>query len=164
MALVWNCQGLGNPMTVKALRKLVRAEDPSLVFLMETKLMTKQMERVKIKLGFDCGIFVDRVGRSGGLAFLWRKSVDVTLRSFSFNHIDVTIESDGSAPCWRFTGFYGEPATSKRHIEWNLLRKLGDQTRLPWCCMGDFDEILSFNEKEGGANRPSAQITGFKMC
>ena len=35
--LSWNCRGLGNPQTVNALKKVIRLEDPNLVFLMETK-------------------------------------------------------------------------------------------------------------------------------
>lgn len=31
--LVWNCRGLGNQRTVRALRELIRKEDPSLVKL-----------------------------------------------------------------------------------------------------------------------------------
>lgn len=44
--LSWNYQGLRNPHTVNALKKIVQAEDPSLVFLMETKLPLKAMKRM----------------------------------------------------------------------------------------------------------------------
>lgn len=47
MALSWNFQGLGNPLTVRALQEVVRAEISKLVFLMETKATTSQMERFK---------------------------------------------------------------------------------------------------------------------
>lgn len=69
MVLVWNCQGLGNHSTVNALKDLLRAEAPSVVFLMETQLTAKQMERVKIRLGFECGIFVDRMVWVAGLHY-----------------------------------------------------------------------------------------------
>lgn len=161
MVLLWNCLGLGTPLTVRALRDLIRAEDPKIVFLMETRMTSKQMKRLKFKLGFDCGIFVDRVGLGGGLALLWMSSVDVTLRSFSKNHIDVMIEAVGSTPAWRLTGFYGEPVTSKRYLTWRLLSQLGRQIDCPWCCIGDFNEILGYHEKEGGAVRPSSQIKAF---
>jgi hypothetical protein len=36
--LSWNCRGLGNPKTVRALKKLLTNHTPDLVFLMETKL------------------------------------------------------------------------------------------------------------------------------
>ena len=35
--LSWNCRGLENPQTVNALKKAIKIEDPTIVFLMETK-------------------------------------------------------------------------------------------------------------------------------
>ena len=43
-ALSWNCRGLGNPFTVNALHKIVKEEDPTLVFLMETKYDVTEMK------------------------------------------------------------------------------------------------------------------------
>ena len=73
--LSWNCRGLGNPRTVNALKKLVQAEAPSLVFLMETKLPLKSMKRmsnIKHSLGLTQGLVVPSKGRIGGIALLWK--------------------------------------------------------------------------------------------
>ena len=43
----WNCRGLGNPWTVQALKRVIKKEDPSLVFLMETKLIVEEMKNVQ---------------------------------------------------------------------------------------------------------------------
>ncbi|GMN33675.1 hypothetical protein TIFTF001_004278 [Ficus carica] len=68
---------------------------------------------LKDRLGFNGGVYVDSVGKSGGLALLWRKGWVVDLKSFSPAHIDsfVTID-DGKM--WRFTGFYGHPQKAQR--------------------------------------------------
>ena len=34
--LIWNCRGLGNPCTGNELVDIVRAKDPSVVFIAET--------------------------------------------------------------------------------------------------------------------------------
>ena len=34
--LIWNCRGLGNPCTGNELADIVRAKDPSVVFIAET--------------------------------------------------------------------------------------------------------------------------------
>ncbi|KAL0359735.1 UNVERIFIED_CONTAM: hypothetical protein Sangu_0822900 [Sesamum angustifolium] len=74
--LVWNCQGLGNPLTVKGLGDLLRDNKPTLVFLAETKCFASQIEVLKRKFNlFGCN--VDPKGRSGGLAILWQKYVDI---------------------------------------------------------------------------------------
>ena len=49
-AIYWNYRGLGNPCTVKALQKVVLEEDPTLVFIIETKLVVLEMEDIKSKL------------------------------------------------------------------------------------------------------------------
>jgi hypothetical protein len=47
-----NCRGLGNPQTVRALHRLVKEKSPSLVFLMETKLLQSRAGFLKVKLGY----------------------------------------------------------------------------------------------------------------
>ena len=68
-ALSWNCRGLGNPLTVKTLQKIVK-EDPTLVFLIETKLKVTEMEGVKRKIERQHGLVVPSQNRGGGLALL----------------------------------------------------------------------------------------------
>ena len=69
-SLCWNCRGFGNPRTVHALGDYVRRWNPKLVFLSETKLKIRRMEKVKFKLGFPNGLIVASNGRSGDLALL----------------------------------------------------------------------------------------------
>ena len=66
-SLCWNCRGIGNPQTVFALREYLRCWNPKLVFLSETKLKSRRMEKVKYKLGFSNGLFVSSRGRRAAL-------------------------------------------------------------------------------------------------
>ncbi|RVW31876.1 Transposon TX1 uncharacterized 149 kDa protein [Vitis vinifera] len=89
---------------------------------------------------------VDRVKRGGGLAFLWRKAWMFSLLSYSQSHIDMEVlEEDGFR--WRVTGFYGFLNRSQRHLSWNLLRFLYSASSLPWCCLGDFNDIVYLHLK-----------------
>ena len=47
----WNCRGLGTPWVVQALKKAICKEDPSLVFLMETKLIGSEMKKLQEEVG-----------------------------------------------------------------------------------------------------------------
>ncbi|KAL0434850.1 UNVERIFIED_CONTAM: hypothetical protein Sradi_0192900 [Sesamum radiatum] len=63
---------------------------------------------------------------------------------------------------WHFTGLYGEPDVAQRRKTWNLFARLHDQSRRPWICAGDFNEILDPSEKLGGPPRPIWQIRNFR--
>lgn len=63
---------------------------------------------------------------------------------------------------WRFTGFYGEPSVERKALSWKALRTLNAAHRLPWRCMGDFNEIILSCEKEGGPDRPQVCMDQFR--
>ncbi|KAA3483968.1 reverse transcriptase [Gossypium australe] len=80
---------------VRRLRHLLKQHHPHLVFLMETKLDSKRMDRVRRSCGFINGIDVEAEGSRGGLCLAWKVGIEVTLRSYSTWHIDVLIKEDG---------------------------------------------------------------------
>jgi hypothetical protein len=87
----FNCCGLGNPKTVSELHTVVRKEDPSIVFLMETRLELRNLEFFRVRLGM-CGCFsVEHHGYGGGLTLLWNSSVAFHIQSYSNHHIDADV-------------------------------------------------------------------------
>ncbi|KAL0435720.1 UNVERIFIED_CONTAM: hypothetical protein Sradi_0279900 [Sesamum radiatum] len=159
--LVWNCRGLGGSWTVQTLGSLIRVNNPSLVFLTKTKCTSRRIENLKRQLDMN-GFSVPARGMSGGLAVLWLKSANVQLQTYSQNHIDLSVQLEGSPSCWRFTGLYGEPEASRRDLTWQLLARLHSQSQRAWLCAGDFNEILDQSEKLGGPPRPNWQIRNFR--
>lgn len=93
---------------------------------------------------------------------LWAREIDLEIRSYSPNHIDAVINDAERNFKWRLTGFYGQPETHRRYESWHLLAFLNNQLHLPWLCLGDFNEILSNSEKQGGAIRSQQQMDGFR--
>lgn len=158
--LNWNCRGIGLPSKIQFLKDVVRQERPDFIFLCETIDNKNKMERVRRALRFDGLISVDDVGKSGGLAFLWRHKDQAQLRSESRNHIDMEINMNGKDR-WRLTGVYGEPDRNQRRKTWDLLRTLARDSNLPWCTIGDLNNVLSQEDKNGGAPYPSWLIDGF---
>ncbi|XP_074289614.1 uncharacterized protein LOC141614766 [Silene latifolia] len=154
-----NCRGLGNPSAVSGLRNLLRNEAPALVFLSETKLSGEEFRRVRASFDEYEGMEVDSVGRSGGLAFMWKKHIQCNFRSASVHHMDFEIQ--GEEGTWRATGFYGWPNVTERHLSWELLRELGSQYDGPWVCIGDFNEVLFVTEMKGGV-RAQWQMNNFR--
>ena len=93
-AICWNCRGLGNPCTVKALRKVVLEEGPILVFIIETKFVVSEMEGIKSKLDRQQGLVVPSIRQGGGLALLWRRSTKVDVQAFSPRHINAIVTEE----------------------------------------------------------------------
>ena len=95
------------------------------------------------------------------MAIFWKEGCNLSLDTYSPNHIEVIIDK-GKEEEWRFTGFYGEPATRNRDESWGKLRRLKNKFTLPWLCAGDFNEILKADEKLGGRSRPTRQMEAFR--
>ena len=91
ISLGWNCQGLGNLPIVRVLGELVQQWDPKIVFLLETKIKKKAMEKVMEKINFVNGLIMPQKGRGGGLAMLWRREVDSEIMGYSKSFIDAII-------------------------------------------------------------------------
>ena len=146
--IVWNCRGLGNQLAIQELVELVQAKAPAFVFLAETLADEVRLNYVKERIRFDHKHFVPRVTRGSGLVLYWRNDIEVEVISSSLNHIDVIINKS-SVSAWRFTRFYGEPETHKRHESWDLLRRLYGHNSLPWLCADDFNEVTKQSKKSG---------------
>ena len=124
-------------------------------------MLFRSIEEVRDELKIDNVVCVDRIGMSGGLALFCDSEWDVKLRTWSKSHIDVIVtKKDGVS--WRLTGIYRHLEKLK-HIEtWNLMRLLHQQATLPWICIGNFNKILSVNEKQGGEPRSEWQMANFR--
>ena len=162
MSLIcWNCRGLGNQRTEDQLANMVWAKDPSVVFLAETWTDEARLTHIQDRLKFKNKFVAPRRHKAGGLVIYWKEELDLTIETFSKNHIDATINKN-KAEEWRFTGFYGEPDTQLRHEAWARLRSLKSRSAAPWICAGDFNEVAKQAEKLGGRIRPYGQMQAFR--
>ena len=112
-------------------------------------------------MSFDNHFYVDRIGRSGGLAVLWRNSINCSIINYSQHYINFLIH-DSIQGDWRLTAFYGYSDSGRRRESWDLLRYLSSLSNDPWCIIGDFSDHLSPDDKRGGLDRPQWLIRGFQ--
>lgn len=110
--LCLNYRGLGNPRSIGGLCNDVRAKDPKILILSETKLKKRETDVIRRRLGFKNCFTVDFEGRSGGLMMPWAEELDLKIQSFSKGHIDSIIAEKTPVFQWRFTGFYGHSKVS----------------------------------------------------
>uniref|UniRef100_A0A453JWN8 Endonuclease/exonuclease/phosphatase domain-containing protein n=1 Tax=Aegilops tauschii subsp. strangulata TaxID=200361 RepID=A0A453JWN8_AEGTS len=159
----WNCQGLGNGPAVQSLLDIGRVEEPDVLFISETRMTHQELDRFRWSLGLTQMLAWDSVGRSRGIALFWRRGLDLSLRSYGRRHIDDDVKEENGM-IWRMTGVYGESAADRKKETWRTIKLLGQQHQhgRPWICLGDFNEILSNDEKLGGVPRPQACLDSFR--
>ena len=68
--IVWNCHGLGNLRTGRELEVVIRAKDPSIVFIAETWADEVRLQEIKRNIEFDNLFFVEKNNRGGGSTLL----------------------------------------------------------------------------------------------
>ncbi|CAM8916564.1 unnamed protein product [Rhodiola kirilowii] len=159
-ALVWNCRGIGSPAAVRALKEVIRSSKAVIVGLIETKCGKRRCEIIRVQLGFECCFVVPARGRSGGLALFWKNTMDVSIISYSCFHIDFLLNHKGPA---HVTLFYGNPKPSLRHKSWELIRRLRRINNMPWCVVGDFNEITRYSESTSTNLSRSGQMERFRQ-
>ncbi|XP_057248945.1 uncharacterized protein LOC125494827 [Beta vulgaris subsp. vulgaris] len=153
---------MGNPWTVRQLRRLNASNTPEILFMSETKVTKNIAEQKKESLGFSRAFGVSCVGRAGGLCMFWKEeTISFRMMSFSQNYICGDVRSSGDVR-WRFVGIYGWPEEENKHKTWALIKGLCDEYEGPIVFGGDFNEILSYDEKEGGASRERRAMVGFR--
>jgi hypothetical protein len=140
--LCWNCRGLGLPQTVHEFINLVRARNPGLVFLSETRRSAQRAMQLKWRLGLNHPFGVDSRGQSGGLVLFWHGDMEVVLLGSSSRFIDAHVKDRDSNQWSRITFVYGEPRVENRHLMWETPWRICAVSDLPWLVVGDFNEAM----------------------
>ncbi|KAG2270598.1 hypothetical protein Bca52824_065153 [Brassica carinata] len=148
--LSWNCQGLGNTPTVRHLHGVLGQYSPEILFLSETKNRRIYIEGLVEKFGYHDLKIVEPLGRSGGLAVMWKESFRMEILQANRRVIDMRVK-------WQDKSFflsciYGEPVKNRRSEVWERLTR-----NEPWVMTGDFNELVDPSDKIGGADRKEAE-------
>lgn len=51
---------------------------------------------------------------------------------------------------WCLTGVYGWPNRQEKRHTWGLIDRLNDDAHDGWLCVGDFNQVVNLEDKEGG--------------
>ncbi|XP_030924482.1 uncharacterized protein LOC115951403 [Quercus lobata] len=157
----WNCQVLGNPWTGRSLHKIVREQAPTICFFMETRLDKDGFVNLYSNLPFNNKIIVKHPDAGGGLAFLWKNTINLEIINYTANHVlAVVTEEDGFRLF--LIGFYGWPEAQKKVRSWRLSEHLKTFIEGPWMIIGDFNAFLHALEKKSRRPPQTSQVDAFR--
>lgn len=163
IVLSWNVRGLNSIPRQKAIRDLIKSHSPEVVFIQETKLPIDRMHDTAAKIWPRCLCqCIGAQGCSGGLALLWdpRKLVPLWWVS-SKSAISLVATCCVTGEILLFTNVYAPIDFIGKNLLWSHIGYVRSLAPLfPWILAGDFNAVLSLEEKRGGNPKldPSAGL------
>ena len=148
--LCWNVRGANDSSRRKLIKAVVRSQKVDLLCIQETKI--KSMSEGVVR-SIGVGRFLDwrtldASGSARGILICWDKRLLELLEweegQFSISCRFRKVE-DGAV--WVFTGVYGPFTKNERDCMWDEIRAIRGVWEEPWCVGGDFNVILSQNER-----------------
>ncbi|XP_027148760.1 uncharacterized protein LOC113749274 [Coffea eugenioides] len=153
---------MGRPLTVSQIEEVNRLHFPEIIFLSETKNKKCYMNKLKMKLKFDSLFVVDPIGRSGGLAVMWRKDVQIKRVLYTDFTIELCIEDLSRKISWWLVCIYANVDDAIREKQWKIIESRRALWGNRWLLAGDMNDILSNDEKWGGLLRPERSFKQFR--
>lgn len=97
---------------------------------------------------------------AGGLALFWKQKINLEVLDATPNLMDTCIDLEGKRFYASFV--YGDCDIYKRKLLWNHLVNLAESRDSPWFITGDFNDLLSSDEKLGGPQRPEGSFSDMR--
>lgn len=154
--ITWNIRGLNGRSKQRTLRDRIRAENPDVLLLQETKCVGAEAETIFRRCWRGCdSLHTDSTGVVGGLAILWNPATVTIDRPFStVGTITAHSKVIGSTKEGETTNVYGPQSPEDKE---NFLKQINSIQSLlstpNWVLGGDFNMILALEEKTRGTKR-----------
>ncbi|KAL8141078.1 hypothetical protein V2J09_007099 [Rumex salicifolius] len=147
---IWNAQGAGGSGFRRACRYLLNKFKTDVLVLMETRVSGAQAQDVCTSLGFSDNFRVEAVGFSGGIWILWNSTITTVQIVKGYPHfIHSKIDSNGD--WFHLIVVYAPPTPTRRRQFWTDLEEVVATIHEPLFVGGDFNCILSIEERLGGS-------------
>lgn len=85
------CSRYCNKHTRQHLRDCIFNYNPDIIFISETKNKAVKTQKFLVPLGYPNVICIDIIGKSGGLAFMWKDGIGIKFIHQSSNMVHVII-------------------------------------------------------------------------
>jgi exonuclease III len=154
--LTWNIRGLNGRSKQRILQNCIKMEDPDILLLQETKCTGKIAEEIFKRCWHTCDSYhTDSKGVAGGLAILWNPATVILDQGFSTSGtLTAHYRAIGSEKDGLITNAYGPQNNQDKDLFLQNLAYISSIVEAQrWIIGGDFNMILTLEEKRGGKKR-----------
>ncbi|KAL0402832.1 UNVERIFIED_CONTAM: LINE-1 retrotransposable element O protein [Sesamum radiatum] len=139
------------------LRDLLQTHKPDIIFLCEIKTAhTDKLSSLLQSSNLINSAFVPAFNKAGGLCLAWTPSINVNVILTNPWMINVLIFLNAEPCPWQFTGIHCPAVPALKPSFWHSFSELCSNFDGPWLAMGDFNGVMSQDEKRGGKPFASA--------
>jgi len=149
--IVWNVQVAKKAQLQLKIGFINRTINPHILILTETMVNEQDTQRIIRTLRFRDFDFILLHNHVGGIWLMWKDEnivLDVIAKEHRAIHFSV-LDKSTTKQCI-LTVVYAPAQNHQKNGFWTHLKNLTDIIKLPWCILGDCNEMLHAFEKIGG--------------
>lgn len=149
--LYWNCGGAGTHRCNSIPNDIIKMHNLDLLFIAEPKVSGSKAEEALRRINIQCLKRIEVKGRSRGVwVFIQNNTFTFEIIKMGFNFIHLSIKG-GKVPEMVCIAVYIYPQSTRKRQCFDNIKELAKGVTKPWIIIGDFNEIISEEEKKGGA-------------
>lgn len=145
--LIWNLRGIGNPQSLQYLKILIHQHKPVILAILEPKQDGNKVSSIARKMGFpNC---YHGNPDNPYIWLFWSSAVEVSIQSITSQSVTIDMAIRNSF-AGTMTFVYARCTSIERVELWDHLVNISQAVQSPGMLGGDFNTILSLEEKRGG--------------
>ena len=162
----WNIRGFNKPLKQNGILKFMRRNKVSIMGVLETKLSQHYLDEIarkKFRVWKTENNF--QLNPNGRILVFWKEDrvlLEVIEKTDQIIHCLVTCKI--SAKKFHLSFVYAFNSRMGRRPLWDNICRFNSSSGMPWMLMGDFNNILSIEEKANGIPATSYEMRDFKNC
>lgn len=150
--LTWNVRGLNDPSKCAVVKSFIRNCKCYVVCLQETKLSSTSIIKFRSFCGFHLRVFrtLDADGTRGGILTAWNSALfDCVHEWVGLFSLTVVLKRNVDGRSFTIYNIYGPTAANLKPTFFQELRSINVHSVGEWTVLGDFNVLLSADNKTG---------------
>lgn len=162
----WNIRGFHRPLKQNGIVHLIHSQNVDVCGILETKCNRSMVRRfVENKLnGWSFDDNFDTIA-GGRILLVWNPlKVEVNVVQKHPQSIHCIVKCKISSISFRSSIVYAHNTLVQRRLLWADLENFSGQFSAPWIVLGDFNNVLKYNERCNGRDVTPYEIRDFEDC